>query len=113
MAVRLEGRAAIREYSRQILASSLRLDEYEVAELYQTQDPEHARRGGSTRPIPDPADIITDGDVRTADVACDIRLICTLVRVWRFRTPTLPNGTICACRVSAWRVAGDVGGSAE
>jgi hypothetical protein len=37
----------------------------------------------------------------------------TLVQVWRFRTPPLPNGTICACRVSAWRVAGDVGGSAE
>jgi len=40
MPARLEGRAAIREYSRQILASPLRLDEYEVAELYQTQDPE-------------------------------------------------------------------------
>jgi hypothetical protein len=35
------------------------------------------------------------------------------VRVWRFRTPSLSNGTICACRVSAWRVAGDAGGSAE
>jgi hypothetical protein len=26
--------------------------------------------------------------------------ICTLVRVWRFRTPSLPNGTIWACRVA-------------
>ena len=38
--VRLEGREAIREYSRQVMASPLRLETYEVAELYQTQDPE-------------------------------------------------------------------------
>ena len=38
--VRLEGREAIREYSRRVLASPLRLEDYEVAELYQTQDPE-------------------------------------------------------------------------
>jgi uncharacterized protein len=37
---RLQGREAIREYSRRIVASPLRLDEYEVTELYQTQDPE-------------------------------------------------------------------------
>ncbi|HTX84006.1 MAG TPA: nuclear transport factor 2 family protein [Streptosporangiaceae bacterium] len=40
MPARLEGREAIREYSRQVTASPLRLEEYEVAELYQTQDPE-------------------------------------------------------------------------
>jgi uncharacterized protein len=38
--VRLEGREVIREYSRQVMASPLRLENYEVAELYQTQDPE-------------------------------------------------------------------------
>jgi len=38
--VRLEGREAIREYSRRVMASPLRLEEYEVAELYQAQDPE-------------------------------------------------------------------------
>jgi hypothetical protein len=38
--VRLEGREAIREYSRQVMASPLRLEEYEVTELYQAQDPE-------------------------------------------------------------------------
>lgn len=38
--VRLEGREAIREYSRNVMASPLRLEKYEVAELYQTQDPE-------------------------------------------------------------------------
>src|SRR5882724_5608388 len=38
--VRLEGRDAIREYSRHIMASPLRLEEFEVVELYQTQDPE-------------------------------------------------------------------------
>jgi uncharacterized protein (TIGR02246 family) len=38
--VRLAGREAIREYSRQVMASPLRLEDYEVAELYQAQDPE-------------------------------------------------------------------------
>ena len=38
--VRVEGREAIREYSRRALASPLRLEEYKVAELYQAQDPE-------------------------------------------------------------------------
>jgi uncharacterized protein (TIGR02246 family) len=37
---RLEGREAIREYSRQAMASPLQLEDYEVAELYQAQDPE-------------------------------------------------------------------------
>ena len=37
---RLEGREAIREYSRQVTALPLRLENYEVTELYQTQDPE-------------------------------------------------------------------------
>src|SRR6476660_8700928 len=39
-AVRLEGREVIREYSRQVMASPLRLEEYEVTELYQARDPE-------------------------------------------------------------------------
>ena len=37
---RLEGREAIREYSRHVMASPLRVEDFEVAELYQTQDPE-------------------------------------------------------------------------
>jgi uncharacterized protein len=36
----MRGRDAIREYSRHVMASPLRLEEFEVAELYQTQDPE-------------------------------------------------------------------------
>jgi hypothetical protein len=40
MPARLEGREAIREYSRQVMASPLRLEDYEAVELYQTQDPE-------------------------------------------------------------------------
>jgi uncharacterized protein len=40
MPVRLQGREAIREYSRQVMASPLRLEDFEVAELYQTLDPE-------------------------------------------------------------------------
>jgi uncharacterized protein len=38
--VRIEGREAIREYSRQITVLPLRIEDYDVAELYQTQDPE-------------------------------------------------------------------------
>lgn len=37
---RLEGREAIREYSRHVMASPLRFEDFEVAELHQTQDPE-------------------------------------------------------------------------
>ena len=40
MPARLEGREAIRENARQVMASPLRLENYEVVELYQTQDPE-------------------------------------------------------------------------
>ena len=40
MPARLEGREVIREYSRQVMASPLRLEEFEVVELHQTQDPE-------------------------------------------------------------------------
>ena len=38
--VRLEGREAIREYSRRVMASPLRLEDFAVAKLYQTEDPE-------------------------------------------------------------------------
>jgi uncharacterized protein (TIGR02246 family) len=37
--VRIEGREAIREYSRRVTASPLRIKDYEVTELYQAQDP--------------------------------------------------------------------------
>jgi uncharacterized protein (TIGR02246 family) len=37
--VRIAGREAIRDYSRQIMASPLRIEELAVTELYQTQDP--------------------------------------------------------------------------
>jgi uncharacterized protein (TIGR02246 family) len=38
--VRLEGRDAISGYSRRVMASPLRIEDFEVTELYQTQDPE-------------------------------------------------------------------------
>jgi uncharacterized protein len=38
--LRLEGREAIREYSRRVMAAPLRLEDFEVAEFYQTPDPE-------------------------------------------------------------------------
>lgn len=38
--VRLEGREAIREYSRRVMASPMRIEDFEVTELYQAQDPE-------------------------------------------------------------------------
>jgi|HubBroStandDraft_3_1064219.scaffolds.fasta_scaffold24101_2 ketosteroid isomerase-like protein/heme-degrading monooxygenase HmoA len=37
---RLVGREAIREYARHVVASPLRLEDFEVTELYQTPDPE-------------------------------------------------------------------------
>jgi uncharacterized protein (TIGR02246 family) len=37
--VRIAGREAIRDYSRQIMASPLRIEDLAVTELYQTQDP--------------------------------------------------------------------------
>jgi uncharacterized protein len=37
---RLQGREAIRNYSRHVVTLPLRLEDYEVAEFYQTQDPE-------------------------------------------------------------------------
>ena len=38
--LRLAGREAIREYSRQVMASPIRLEDFEVTEFHQTQDPE-------------------------------------------------------------------------
>lgn len=38
--MRLEGREAIRQYARRVMTSPLRLEDFEVVELYQTQDPE-------------------------------------------------------------------------
>jgi uncharacterized protein len=38
--MRLEGREVIREYSRRVMASPVRLEDFEVTELHQTQDPE-------------------------------------------------------------------------
>jgi uncharacterized protein (TIGR02246 family) len=38
--LRLEGREVIREYSRHVMASPLRLEDFEMTELHQTQDPE-------------------------------------------------------------------------
>jgi uncharacterized protein (TIGR02246 family) len=38
--MRLEGREAIGEYSRRVTASPMRIEDFEVTELYQTQDPE-------------------------------------------------------------------------
>src|ERR1700751_2379132 len=38
--LRLAGKEGIREYSRRVMASPLRLEDFEVAKLYQTEDPE-------------------------------------------------------------------------
>jgi hypothetical protein len=38
--VRLEGREAISEYTRRVMSSPMRIDDFEVTELYETQDPE-------------------------------------------------------------------------
>jgi ketosteroid isomerase-like protein len=39
-APRLAGQAAIREYTRRLVSSPLRVDAFEVTDLYETQDPE-------------------------------------------------------------------------
>jgi uncharacterized protein (TIGR02246 family) len=38
--VRLEGREAISEYTRRVMASPMRIEDFEVTELYETRDPE-------------------------------------------------------------------------
>lgn len=38
--MRLAGRETIRAFSRQVVTSHLRIDDFEVTELYQTEDPE-------------------------------------------------------------------------
>jgi uncharacterized protein len=38
--VRLEGREAISEYARRVMASPMRIEDFEVTELYETRDPE-------------------------------------------------------------------------
>src|ERR1700747_2126790 len=53
--VRLEGREVIREYSRQVMASPLRLEDYEVTELDQAQAPGEARGGMAARAAGNPA----------------------------------------------------------
>lgn len=40
--MRLEGREAIREYAQRVMASPLRLEDFDVTALHQTQDPEVA-----------------------------------------------------------------------
>ena len=38
--MRLEGREAISEYTRRVMASPMRIEDFEVTKLYETQDPE-------------------------------------------------------------------------
>ena len=38
--VRLEGREAISEYTRRVMASPVRIEDFEITELYETHDPE-------------------------------------------------------------------------
>ena len=38
--MRLQGRDAVREYARNVMASPVQLENFDVVELYQTQDPE-------------------------------------------------------------------------
>ena len=50
--MRLAGQAAIREYSRRVMASPLRIEDFAVAELYQTQ---YLRGGEALAGTPAPA----------------------------------------------------------
>jgi uncharacterized protein len=83
--VRLEGREAIREYSRNVIASPLRLEEYEVAELYQTQDPEVA-----IVEIRAKATMTTTGQSLTATSLQVLRIRDGHIALWRdFADPRL------------------------
>lgn len=66
--VRLAGREAIREYSRRIMASPLRVSELEVVALHQTQDPE-----------------VVVAEVRATATAADRTFTATSIQILRFR----------------------------
>ena len=88
--VRLEGREAIREYSRQVMTSPLRLEEFEIAELYLTQDPEVVIVEMRTT-----ATVTTTGQSFTATSIQILRIRDGQIMLFRdFPDPRVPEGVL-------------------
>src|ERR1700745_1516682 len=90
MPVRIAGREAIRESARHLLALPLQLDDFEVAELYQTQDPEVVILEMRTK-----ATVTTTGQSFTATSIQILRIREGRIVLFRdFPDPRVPEGVI-------------------
>ena len=90
MPARLAGREAIREYSRRVMASPLQLEEFEVVELYQTQDPEVVIVEMRTT-----ATVTTTGQSFTATSIQILRIRDGQIVLFRdFPDPRVPEGVL-------------------
>ena len=88
--VRLAGREAIREYSRHVMASPLRLEDLEVVELYQTLDPEVVVVEMRTT-----ATVTTTGQSFTATSIQILRIRDGQIVLFRdFPDPRVPEGVL-------------------
>ena len=90
MPARLAGREAIREHSRHLLALPLRLESFEIAELYQTVDPEVVILEMRTT-----ATVTTTGQSFTATSIQILRIRDGQIVLFRdFPDPRVPEGVL-------------------
>jgi hypothetical protein len=90
MPARLAGREAIREHTRHLLALPLRLESFDVAELYQTQDPEVVIVEMRTT-----ATVTTTGQSFTATSIQILRIRDGQIVLFRdFPDPRVPDGVL-------------------
>ena len=90
MPARLEGREAIREHAHHLLALPLRLESFEVAELYQAQDPEVVILEMLTK-----ATVTTTGQSFTATSIQILRIRDGQIVLFRdFPDPRVPEGVL-------------------
>ena len=90
MPARLEGRETIREHARHLLALPLRLESFEVAELYQAQDPEVVILEMLTK-----ATVTTTGQSFTATSIQILRIRDGQIVLFRdFPDPRVPEGVL-------------------
>jgi uncharacterized protein len=90
MPARLEGRETIREHARHLLALPLRLEDFEVAELYQTQDPEVVIVEMLTK-----GTVTTTGQSFTATSIQVLRIRDGQIALFRdFPDPRVPEGVL-------------------
>ena len=86
---RVAGREAIREQARHLLALPLRLESFEVAELYQTLDPEVVIVEMRTT-----ATVTTTGESFTATSIQILRIRGQIVLFRDFPDPRVPEGVL-------------------